>query len=311
MIMKKVFCIIVTYNALQWIDKCLSSLKSSTVKVNTVIVDNCSKDGTIEYIKSRFPEVCIIANEQNRGFGQANNQGMEYAYGQGATHFFLLNQDAWVEKEAIEQLVKVQDENGMEVVSPIHLNGEGDKFDLGFYEMAVQHIHSIDFVSDLYKNHLKEFYPAQYINAAAWMLSKKTIETIGGFDPLFFHYGEDVNYYQRIKYHRGRLSIVPAAKIHHDRIQHGNEEAYRRGLILRSLILLHGDINNSLFSFSRTQIKTHIIYWITIGRLVVTFEWKKMCGALMELLTLYVRIPSIYRSRKQNKLVGPNWIKIY
>ena len=81
-----VYCIIVTYNAMKWLDKCLGSLRESTIPIHPVIIDN-SSDETVEYISTNYPEVHIIINDINRGFGQANNQGIEYAYKQGATHF--------------------------------------------------------------------------------------------------------------------------------------------------------------------------------------------------------------------------------
>lgn len=73
---------------MKWIDRCLSSLKSSTVPILTVVIDNCSSDSTIDYIKKNYPEVHLIINSQNKGFGQANNQGIEWAYKHGASHFF-------------------------------------------------------------------------------------------------------------------------------------------------------------------------------------------------------------------------------
>ena len=129
----KIYCIIVTYNAIKWIDKCLNSVCNSTVKANTVVVDNCSKDDTLSHIRKQYPWVDIIENSENRGFGQANNQGIEYAYKRGATHFFLLNQDAYLFQDALSILAEIQDKYNLDVVSPIHLNGLGTKMDSGFF----------------------------------------------------------------------------------------------------------------------------------------------------------------------------------
>ncbi len=54
---------------------------------------------------------------------------------------------------------------------------------------------------------IKDVYDFNFISAAAWLLPINTLKMIGGFDPIFFHYGEDENYCQRIKYHNYLRSI--------------------------------------------------------------------------------------------------------
>ena len=77
----KIYVIIVTYNAMRnsWIDRCISSLRVSTVPVEIIIVDNDSIDGTREYVPANFPEVIWMPQEKNLGFGQGNNVGIRYA----------------------------------------------------------------------------------------------------------------------------------------------------------------------------------------------------------------------------------------
>ena len=182
-----VHCIIVSYNAMNWIDKCLESLRASSVKIYPVVVDNNSKDETVSHITNNYSEVHLIVNEKNRGFGQANNQGIEYAYKHGATHFFLLNQDTWVHEDAIEKLVEVQEKYHIALVSPIHLNGKGHLLDYSYFVKIVIEELNREYVSDLIIGEIKPYYTVFSINAAAWMLSRKTIERIGGFDPIYFH----------------------------------------------------------------------------------------------------------------------------
>lgn len=307
--MNKIYVIIVTYNAMNWIDKCLGSLLSED-NTYPVIIDNCSKDNTISYVKEHYPEVHVIVNKQNKGFGQANNQGIEYAYKNGATHFFLLNQDAWVENGCIELLVKVQNEHKFAIVSPIHLNGLGDCFDYGFYEAAIERMHNVNYVSDSYLGKVKEYYKARDINAAAWMLSRETIETIGGFDPLYFHYGEDMNYCQRIMYHNKEMVFVPGAIIHHDRLQYGNATVYKRGAVTMTLLINHSDINSRMFSLNQKNIKTHIFLIAKVLKCLVTIRWKEMGQITGDIIRFYCRIPEILNSRKQNRIITHNWLKI-
>lgn len=307
--MNSIYSIIVTYNAIKWIDRCIGSLLTSS-NVHIVVVDNCSTDGTVLYIKEKYPVAYIIENKQNKGFGQANNQGIEYAYKKGATNFFLLNQDAWVEPDCISNLVEIQNHYNFAIVSPVHLNGLGDNFDYGFYEASVERIHNISFVSDIYLGQVKSFYYAEEINAAAWLLSKEAVEEIGGFDPLFFHYGEDINYCQRIRFHQKKMVFVPSAVIHHDRLQYGNIAVYNKGVVTMTLLLNHSNINNALFPLNQKYFKTLLSLWTRITKSFILFRWKEFRDLLCGIFKVYYKLFKIIRSRNANKIKMHNWLNL-
>ena len=129
----KVFAIIVTYNPLQWIEKCFFSVENSAIDVNIIVVDNGSNDGSQAIIKEKFPNIIFVQNNENVGFGKANNQGIEIAYKSNADYYFLLNQDAWIEKNTIQNLIKInQDNPDFGILSPVHFNGLGTALDFGF-----------------------------------------------------------------------------------------------------------------------------------------------------------------------------------
>ncbi len=223
--MAKVVVIIVTYNPKKWIEKCFSVLKTSTIPVSIIAIDNGSNDGSQKIIKENYPEVDFLQFEENLGFGRANNIGIKKAYDEGADYVYLLNQDAWIEPNTIKNLIDVANRNpSYGIVSSLHLNGNGTGLDLKFSN----YLGTTDcpnFVSDLsLKKQLAEIYPCSFINAAAWLLPRKTIETCGGFDPLFFHYGEDDNYCQRVLFHGLKIGVVPSERIYHDRPQTLNQE---------------------------------------------------------------------------------------
>ncbi len=214
----KSIVVIVTYNGKQWYDHCLGSLRQSLASVEVVVVDNASSDGSSEYISQHFPEVVVLEQKENIGFGRANNIGIKYALDHGADYVFLLNQDAWVEPETISQLISIaQAHPEYGILSPVHLNAE---------KSNIEHLllHRLDdfrttdpaLFNDLFFGRLKEVYDTKYVNAAAWLLPKKTIETVGGFDPLFFVYGEDDNYINRVLYHGMKIGICPTLRMVHD-----------------------------------------------------------------------------------------------
>ena len=87
-----VFTIIVTFNGEQWIRNCLLSIRESSISSHIIVVDNSSTDETINIIILEFPEVTLIQNEINLGFGKANNIGIQFALKKSATFLLLLNQ---------------------------------------------------------------------------------------------------------------------------------------------------------------------------------------------------------------------------
>ncbi|HRH51315.1 MAG TPA: glycosyltransferase family 2 protein [Panacibacter sp.] len=210
--------IIVTYNGLHWIDKCIGSIQKSSLQPKIIIVDNASTDDTCKKIQEQYSEVHLIQLKDNIGFGRANNIGIKKAYEFGATNFFLLNQDAWVESDTIEKLATMQNKNPeFAILSPMHLNGQGTALDYNFsiyiVPFACPNLYS-DFCLDMVAD---KAYEVDFVNAAAWLLTRECIEKIGGFNPSFFHYAEDDNFIQRVHYYKFKVGIYPLCKIFHDR----------------------------------------------------------------------------------------------
>ena len=212
------FAVIVTYNPKRWIDKCLGSLGKSSSALKIIVIDNNSNDGSQDYIREKYPEINLIQSTENLGFGRANNIGITIAYQANADYVFLLNQDVWIEPDTIEKLINAhQKELEFGILSPMHLNGKGDALDYNFSNF-INPSKCQNIYSDVFLNMVKDkIYEVEFVNAAAWLLSKKCIETIGGFNPSFFHYAEDDNYVQRLKYHNLKIGVVPNTVIYHDR----------------------------------------------------------------------------------------------
>jgi len=211
--------IIVTYNASPWINKCLNSLLNGSVKTDIVVVDNNSRDSTVELVQE-YKTVKLIQNNKNIGFGQANNIGFEWALKNRAKYVFLLNQDAWVEQNTIEELVKIAELNlDYGVISPFHFNASKDKIDYNFFQFTSENSdESRKMYSDIFLgNHKKTPYNIDFINAAAWLVPCRCLKKVGGFSKLFHHYGEDENFISRVKFHKFKVGVVPSTIIFHDR----------------------------------------------------------------------------------------------
>ena len=241
----KIFAIVVAYNGMKWYPECLNSLKQSSVRLEIIVVDNGSDDGTSKFIGTNYPEIKLIRSNENLGFGRANNLGMKFALEQQADYTFLLNQDARVESNTIEKLIKVHQQYSIfGILSPMHLNGDGSQLDGGFENYAGPE-YTDNLLSDLFLHKKEQVYETRFVNAAAWLISRKCVEKVGGFDPIFFHYGEDLNYCQRVQYHGLKVGIVPDARIFHHRVY--QKESYGKSQILRHYLLTMTDIRNDLY----------------------------------------------------------------
>lgn len=208
----KVLVIIVSYNFERWISRCLGSLRKSSHPIDVMVIDNGSKDRSADIIKKDFPEVRLIETGKNLGFGRANNIGLKFALDEGYDFAFLLNQDAWIDYNTIEILIKtaqIHPEYG--ILSPVHLDGNGDNLDFGF------HTYSGQSDKESCMSDQRETVELPFVNAAFWMLPRKTMETIGGFSPLFYHYGEDIDYVNRVKYQGLKIAYSPKTAGYHDR----------------------------------------------------------------------------------------------
>lgn len=216
--MTNIFAIVVSYNGAAWIRHCIESLSRSTVAVRIIVVDNASADDSALIIEKEFPHVQLLSLKENIGFGRANNIGMRKAYDAGATHVFLLNQDARTEPDTIGSLVdKSKTDNRFGIISPMHLNGSGDALDGNFAGYIVPES-SPDLFSDLCLQKAQDrIYETEFVNAAAWLLTRHCIETVGGFNPAFFLYGEDNNYVHRARWRGLKVGVYPPARIYHDR----------------------------------------------------------------------------------------------
>ena len=87
--------IIVNYNVRLYLEQCLDSVRKSAqgLDVEIIVVDNNSSDGSVDYLRQRFPEATFIENQVNSGFAKANNQGIRMATGR---YVMLLNPDTVV-----------------------------------------------------------------------------------------------------------------------------------------------------------------------------------------------------------------------
>ena len=218
--MAKIFSIIVTYNGAPWIEKCLRNLFESDIKSEVIIIDNASTDNILQLLEPYRDSIHLIENSKNSGFGQANNLGIEYAMDKEADFIFLLNQDGYVFPDTISQLIESLKKNpSFGLLSPLQLEVSGKRIEPIFKNFLRKNFPK-EMIEKMFppKGDFKtdKPYSMRFVNAAAWMITRKCIIKTGLFHPVFFHYGEDNHYASRVQYHRMKIGVLPTAHVIHD-----------------------------------------------------------------------------------------------
>lgn len=288
-----ILALIITYNGSKWIVKCLQSILESSTKCNILVIDNASNDGTPALIKILFPEVEVIDAGKNLGFGKANNIGLKYALEADADYVFLLNQDAWIEPDTIKKLVDFQKANQQfGIISPIQLNGKGDELDKNFSKYI-----TLKSISKLNESIEREviFEETNFVNAAAWLISKNCLNVVGGFDPLFLHYGEDRDYCYRATYLGFKIGVLFNVYIFHDRIYQKNnlfrkEQNRSYACAIAHLKNPKNKLVYNYFTWFIIRIKKNLKY-------LFCFQYKKFIN---EIVVLY-KIVLIFKDVKQSR----------
>ena len=230
--------VIVSWNVRDYLADCLRSVYSdfahSDISGQVWVVDNNSTDGSVEMVQNLFPQVHLIANKNNPGFGAANNQGMRHANSFQPRYFFLLNPDTVVRQGALRQMLTFMDQNqqaGMCGARLVFGDGRFQHSAFAFPRLG-QLIFDLfplpnRFYSRLYESRFNGRYPRKLYNpkrgpfridhplGATMLVRRDVAETTGGFDETFFMYCEELDWCWRIQKAGWHIYTVPAAEIVH------------------------------------------------------------------------------------------------
>lgn len=212
--------IIVSYNSMRWAKRCYDSLRFSTVKCDVITIDNGSTDGTIEFIRTNYPEVDIVKQNKNIGFGQANNIGLQRVLDGNYKFAYLLNQDAWVLPDTFNSLIEIANVHPeFGILSPMQMQSDLCHLDLKFQIHVTNKCLSLPQKLEERQTWptLNNVYEVSFVMAAHWLITRECINRTGGFSPTFFLYGEDDNYINRAHFWNYKVGIVPQALAVHER----------------------------------------------------------------------------------------------
>lgn len=253
--LKDLSIIIVNYNTRQLTLDCLESVYASlsSYSYEVIVVDNASHDGSVEAIREAYPQVRLIANNDNTGFAVANNQGMKITKGR---YILLLNSDTIVQQDTLHTMIGFMDRHpemgasGCKVILP---DGSLDKAcKRGFPTPSASFYYAFG-VSRLFPDRPKfnqyqlghlspdDEYPVDCLVGAFMLVRRETIEQVGGLDETFFMYGEDIDWCYRIKEAGWGIFYYPRTYIVH----------YKGGSARRKPLKITYEFHRAMWVFHR------------------------------------------------------------
>jgi GT2 family glycosyltransferase len=220
--MPELAVVVVTWNALPWVERCLESVRGQEV----VVVDHGSTDGTLELARERFPEVRVLEQE-NRGMGAGNNAGMRAT--PDVRYWLLLNSDAWVVGDGLERLVAFAELHPeAAVVGPRLRNPDGTlqrsvRGDPTLWRVATEYL----FLRKLApgSHAFNAFYAGGFdhtetrevesLYGAALLVRREAVDAVGLFDERFFMFSEETDWLYRFRRAGWKVWFHPLAEVVH------------------------------------------------------------------------------------------------
>ena len=212
----EVSVIILNYNGLHLLSECLDSLREQVFRdFEVIFVDNGSSDGSVAFVTENYPEVSIVENRKNLGFGEGNNVGIRLARGK---YIALLNNDTKSHTEWLQRLFEAAERSpetfGM-WASKILFYDNPDTIDTAGHLMYPDGLNIGRGRGELdqgqYDREEEVFFPS----GCAALYLKKMLDEIGYFDPDFFAYGDDTEIGLRARLAGWKCLFVPSSVVYH------------------------------------------------------------------------------------------------
>jgi N-acetylglucosaminyl-diphospho-decaprenol L-rhamnosyltransferase len=251
--------VVVSFNTRELLERCLRSVIAAA-PVETVVIDNGSTDGSIELVGDVFSACRLIVNERNRGYGAAANEGIAAC---STPAVLLLNSDTVLAPDALSAVGRYLAEHPrVAVAGPRLVNGDGSLQRSTYAYPSIPELFIAETGLHLLIGRiplLRERFYRTWSHAAArrvpWVLGaalairRSAFEAVGGFDPGYFMYGEEVDLCRRLETAGFETHYAPVTTIVHlgGASTDKRPEAMRRELVLsRNRYLRHHSAPGSL-----------------------------------------------------------------
>ena len=218
--------VIVSYRCRALLVDCLTSLRDQRATQQVIVIDNASGDDTIEVVRNDFPEIELVASEENLGFGRANNLGFEMSRGRA---ILALNPDTVIPPGALDVcLEKLWSDPKIGLLTPklVDLEGRLDRRSKrGFPTIWASFCYFTGLDQRLAGRRAQEYTMGWLdeddegdvvsVSGAFMLMPAEVIQKVGGFDEQFFMYAEDMDLSIRITNAGYRVHYWPRVEVVH------------------------------------------------------------------------------------------------
>jgi len=263
----KISVIIVSWNAKDYLIKCLKSVQKEAREVDCeiIVVDNGSTDGSVQAVRRLFPNVVLIESRKNLGFAKANNIGIKRCRGE---YIFLVNSDVIILESAITKIINfLESHKTVGMLGPKVLNGD-QTLQLScrkkptltrFFLRAIGLEHLFKTIS--YHSHqgLEE---VDILSGCFWAIRREALDEVGLLDEQFFFCAEDKDWSIRFKQNNWKVVYYPEASIiHYEGASSSNMPVYYYVEMLKANIKLWKKYHSipSIFIYYILNIYYHLI----------------------------------------------------
>jgi hypothetical protein len=221
--------IIVNYNVKEFLQNLIHSIYKAAQKITfeIIVIDNASNDGSVEFIKEKFPAVKLFANNKNLGFSKANNIGLKASQGK---YILLINPDTLVSEDTFDKMIRFFKDNPEAGLAGCKiLNPDGSlqlacrrSFPGPWTSLCkVTGLSSIFPKSRLFARYNLTYldedqtYEVDAISGSFMIFTREVFEKVGGLDEQFFMYGEDLDFCYRVQKAGFKVLYVHSTQIIH------------------------------------------------------------------------------------------------
>lgn len=202
--MNGISVVIVSFNAPHFLQLCLESVSAALKGIDgeIIVVDNASTEECVVMIRSNFPEVRLIVNQENVGFSRASNRGAKVAKG---AYLLILNPDVILPEESLKNaLTYARAHPGMGALGCRFIDGSGKllpecKRNLPGMRAATAKLFGLDWGYYATQLEEKDTGEVEILTGAFMFLKRELFQELGGFDESFFMFGEDIDLSYRLQ----------------------------------------------------------------------------------------------------------------
>jgi GT2 family glycosyltransferase len=276
--------IIINWNTKDLLIQCLTSTPQMIqgFKIEILVVDNGSQDGSGSEVKKRFPFVRLIENDQNLGFARAVNQGLQKASGR---YVLLLNPDTRVKNGAIERLMSFMDAHpkaGISGAQLLNSNGSKQNSIANFPSLATELLNKslLRWLSPGKFPGKEKDYPepieVDSVIGACMMVRREALDQVGLLDEDYFLFLEETDWCYRMKRAGWKIYYVPDAEVYHFQGKSAEKEKKRARV----------EYFRSRYHFFKKN-KGNLQWVILLGGLLIRLGFELLSMAVASVVTFF------------------------